>query len=46
MARMLGAEMFFRTLIDQFVDCEELVYPMIAPGGTMNEMLLQPVDVA
>ncbi len=46
MARMLCAEMFFRTLIDQGVDCAELVYPMIAPGGTINEMLLQPVDVA
>ena len=43
---MLGAEMFFRTLIDQGVDSEELVYPIIDPGGTMNEMLLQPVDVA
>jgi hypothetical protein len=24
------------------VDCEELVYPMIAPGGAMNEMILGP----
>ena len=28
------------------VDPEEMVYPMIAPGGAMNEMIMQPVDVA
>ncbi len=29
-------------LIEVMVDYEELVYPMIAPGGAMNEMLLGP----
>lgn len=29
-------------LMEIFVDCEELVYPMIAPGGAMNEMILGP----
>jgi len=33
-------------LIEVMVDCEELVYPMIAPGGTMNDMILGAVDVA
>jgi len=31
-------------LMEIFVDCEELVYPMIAPGGAMNEMILGPGD--
>ena len=29
-------------LMEVLVDYEELVYPMIAPGGAMNEMLLGP----
>ncbi len=29
-------------LMEVMVDYEELVYPMIAPGGAMNEMLLGP----
>ena len=29
-------------LMEILVDCEELVYPMIAPGGAMNEMILGP----
>jgi len=29
-------------LMEIIVDCEELVYPMIAPGGAMNEMILGP----
>ena len=33
-------------LIEMMVDCEELVYPMIAPGGAMNEMILGASDVA
>ncbi|HEX9665314.1 MAG TPA: biosynthetic-type acetolactate synthase large subunit [Thermodesulfobacteriota bacterium] len=33
-------------LIEVVVDCEEMVYPMIAPGGAMNEMILDPVDMA
>ena len=33
-------------LIEVEVDPEEMVYPMIEPGGTMNEMILQPADVA
>jgi len=32
-------------LMEIFVDCEELVYPMIAPGGAMNEMILGPEGV-
>ena len=28
------------------VDCEELVYPMIAPDGAMNDMILAVSDVA
>jgi hypothetical protein len=28
--------------MEVMVDYEELVYPMIAPGGAMNEMLLGP----
>ena len=28
------------------VDPTEMVYPMIAPGGAMNDMIMQPVDVA
>ncbi len=33
-------------LMDVVVDCEEMVYPMIAPGGAMNEMILEPADIA
>ncbi len=33
-------------LMEIVVDHEEMVYPMISPGGAMNEMILQPVDVA
>ncbi|MGB2691330.1 MAG: thiamine pyrophosphate-dependent enzyme, partial [Thermodesulfobacteriota bacterium] len=34
-------------LIEVIVDCEELVYPMIAPGGAMNNMLMETTaDVA
>lgn len=33
-------------LMEIFVDCEELVYPMIAPGGAMNDMILGAADVA
>lgn len=33
-------------LMEIVVDPEEMVYPMIAPGGAMNEMILDPVDVA
>ncbi|MDA2919036.1 thiamine pyrophosphate-dependent enzyme [Desulfobacterota bacterium AH_259_B03_O07] len=33
-------------LIEVVVDCEEMVYPMIAPGGAMNEMILDPVGMA
>ena len=33
-------------LIEIMVDCEELVYPMIAPGGAMDDMILGAVDVA
>lgn len=33
-------------LIEVVVDPEEMVYPMIAPGGAMNDMIMQPVDVA
>ncbi len=33
-------------LIEIVVDHEEMVYPMISPGGAMNDMILQPVDVA
>ena len=33
-------------LIEVVVDCEEMVYPMIAPGGAMNEMILEPADMA
>ena len=33
-------------LMEIMVDCEELVYPMIAPGGAMNEMILGASDVA
>jgi len=32
--------------MDIVVDYEEMVYPMIAPGGAMNEMILEPVDMA
>ncbi len=34
-------------LIEVMVDCEELVYPMIAPGGAMNDMIMATTpDVA
>jgi len=33
-------------LMEIMVDCEELVYPMIAPGGTMSDMILGVSDVA
>ncbi|GIW46291.1 MAG: acetolactate synthase [Deltaproteobacteria bacterium] len=33
-------------LMEIVVDYEEMVYPMIAPGGAMNEMILEPADVA
>lgn len=33
-------------LMEIEVDYEEMVYPMIAPGGAMNEMILDPVDMA
>ncbi len=33
-------------LMEIVVDCEELVYPMIAPGGAMNDMILGAADVA
>ncbi len=33
-------------LLEVEVDCEEMVYPMIAPGGSMDEMIMDPVDVA
>ncbi|HSG31232.1 MAG TPA: biosynthetic-type acetolactate synthase large subunit [Thermodesulfobacteriota bacterium] len=33
-------------LLEVDVDCEEMVYPMIAPGAAMNEMIMDPVDVA
>ncbi len=33
-------------LMEVLVDCEELVYPMIAPGGAMNEMILGAADMA
>jgi len=33
-------------LTEVVVDCEEMVYPMIAPGGAMNEMIMDPVDMA
>jgi acetolactate synthase-1/2/3 large subunit len=32
-------------LIEVIVDYEEMVYPMIAPGGAMNEMILEPADM-
>ena len=33
-------------LMEIIVDPEEMVYPMIQPGGAMNEMIIEPVDVA
>ncbi len=33
-------------LMEIVVDQEEMVYPMIAPGGAMKDMIMQPVDVA
>ncbi len=33
-------------LMEVVVDCEELVYPMIAPGGAMSDMILGAPDVA
>lgn len=32
-------------LVEVEVDWEEMVYPMIAPGAAMNEMIMDPVDV-
>jgi hypothetical protein len=32
--------------MEVMVDCEEFVYPMIAPGGAMNDMILGVSDVA
>jgi acetolactate synthase-1/2/3 large subunit len=31
-------------LMEIVVDCEEMVYPMIAPGGAMNEMILEDTE--
>lgn len=33
-------------LMEIVVDCEEMVYPMIAPGASMNQMIMYPVDMA
>jgi len=33
-------------LMEIEVDCTEMVYPMIAPGGTMDEMIMMPADLA
>ncbi|MCY4262944.1 MAG: biosynthetic-type acetolactate synthase large subunit [Candidatus Dadabacteria bacterium] len=33
-------------LMEIEVDCTEMVYPMIAPGGTMDEMIMLPADLA
>ncbi len=33
-------------LMEIVADPEEMVYPMITPGGAMNDMIMQPVDVA
>lgn len=33
-------------LMEIVVDPTEMVYPMITPGGAMNDMIMQPVDVA
>ncbi len=33
-------------LMEIEVDSTEMVYPMIAPGGTMDEMIMMPVDLA
>jgi len=33
-------------LMEIVVDHTEMVYPMIAPGGAMNEMIMDPVDMA
>lgn len=33
-------------LIEVVVDYEEMVYPMIAPGGAMNEMIIDPADMS
>ncbi len=41
-----GLSMEGVVLMEIMVDCEEMVYPMIAPGGAMNDMILEPVDMA
>ncbi|MXW22433.1 MAG: biosynthetic-type acetolactate synthase large subunit [Candidatus Dadabacteria bacterium] len=33
-------------LMEIEVDCTEMVYPMIAPGGTMDDMIMMPADLA
>lgn len=33
-------------LVEIDVDYEEMVYPMLTPGGDMSEMIVQPTDVA
>ena len=33
-------------LLEVEVDSDEMVYPMIAPGAAMNEMIMDPVDIA
>ncbi len=41
-----GLNMEGVVLMEMVVDPEEMVYPMIQPGGAMNEMIIEPVDVA
>lgn len=41
-----GLNMEGVVLMEIVVDPEEMVYPMIQPGGAMNEMIIEPVDVA
>lgn len=33
-------------LVEVEVDYEEMVYPMLSPGGDMSEMIVRPADVA
>jgi acetolactate synthase-1/2/3 large subunit len=33
-------------LVEVEVDYEEMVYPMLSPGGDMSEMIVRPTDVA
>ena len=33
-------------LVEIEVDCEEMVYPMLTPGGDMSDMIVQPTDIA